>query len=1747
MNGVSLSPVKTILWVSGLLVALCANAPGVAAEQVVRDLHFDELSIENARDDRWTSVQFPGGQVDVPLGAPALPSARVRLPIGPGQALTGVTLDVLDVEVIELDRPVQPYAGEMSSLDLVPPTAEPDASLYAAEVTYPAEQAELVGTVSLSNGERFAIARIMPVQVLSEGRKLIWAKQVRVTFTIADEGAQVGELVRQRPKRFDAPLGDGASLRGQIMRAEPGFLPEDNPSVDGSAVEYVIISPTNAAMMQEWQRLADWKTACGIPAVVVTTDWINENYSGGSDLSERIRYFLRDSYLNWDLKWALIGGDVSLIPTRFARSWAFNGASEEGTDVACDYYYSCLDGAWDEDEDGVFGESNRYDNIGDEVDFSPEIQVGRVSARDADDIHAFLEKYFVYVGEVPNGPDGDGYLDKILFLGEVLFHKRWDLHGLNGGPDCGSGEDCVEELCRVHGETNSQGQYTESTVCVSYDGASDCFRLEDVLIDLNSNLEMNFMLERAYYWIVERADLDPPPVVENYDNVLAALSDGYGCIHHVGHGDRDRWAIGDGRFLSTNLSEITNGNAGEMGHFYWVYGTNCNSAAIDYDCFGEQFLLLPGHGTVAYIGCTNVDYPTTARAFSESFYRYALGSPGATIGDGFFGSAAENAPLPSQINTESSRRFLMYTLTLLGDPNMAIWQGTPGDMSVAFDTAPTEGIGTLAVTVSDGSPVSSAKVCVHKEGEVYVVGQTDATGVVDLPFWPETEGEFEVTVTSPFHRPEQATGTVTPNTGAAIVFGDITIIDNNEDNGSDGNGDGALDPAEVANLQFTVSNMGGASASNVRVEISATGDTPAGVVTLGSTVWTIGTLDAAAQATSTNELQLTVATALEESLFGGGDQIGVPLEILVAYDGNSFSTVHEFHVVRPRLELAVNEWPIYTGTTRQVLIGLTNTGKGTASNLKAVLTANNSHVAVDEPTLYPEDIAPGATAQIGPYDLTVTNDSFAEMTFNIYDWVVSQGTPLHTRVVDVGFPSAPDSLGIIGLPDGMILGWSEGVDVGTTTVTGYRLYRAPEGSGTFTEVHGGILSDHRILTDHGLENLALYRYQIRSVDVGGNLGAASPTMAAYTSPGMAEGWPNFYQTGYKASPLICELDNISSWYDDHALREIIFPGERLYAYHGNGSEMTDGDGVASTSGPFSASGANFYGKAAAGDLNGDGTVEVVAISTSDKTVYCWDIYGDEPTWSFTYAVTFAWASPVLADLDNNGTLEIIFVGGAGGSEGIFVLSHDGTPFKPGGSPPGRLTNFGDTYNYHAPAVGDVNGDGYADIILGTRNRGLHVVNGRDGNYIQNFQGGITFEDLGYETTCRAPVTLANVDHDPGDEMFIMTRHRLFSVDKNALRRWEIAHSEPYPSTSSWDVYPEAVIGDVNGDGFENVVWVDAGGRLNVVRAREGITISHFPLNLPAETLQRFGSCILANVDSSPEPEIVFGDNQNQIHAYTHDGTIARGFPIQFSGTMDAKSLAAWDVDDDGYQNLVVQAENVQKLGVFDLDSVIFNRDENPWPMRRRDNFNTGHYDSDNVPVPVVLYIEQAVVDPSGSVRVTWLSGEPVSSFNIYRSAAGEGDPELAGAVEGQAGDGIRQYEFVDVPVEAGVYTYEINPVSYDGIETRGVRFTLEVGSLEVSRLALRRISPNPLSTGRPGVIEFSVPGTGSEAAPVELRVFDLQGRVVRTLIRGEAVAGGHSVEWDGRDGSGRILPSGLYVIRLESGVRAENARVLMVR
>ena len=74
-------------------------------------------------------------------------------------------------------------------------------------------------------------------------------------------------------------------------------------------------------------------------------------------------------------------------------------------------------------------------------------------------------------------------------------------------------------------------------------------------------------------------------------------------------------------------------------------------------------------------------------------------------------------------------------------------------------------------------------------------------------------------------------------------------------------------------------------------------------------------------------------------------------------------------------------------------------------------------------------------------------------------------------------------------------------------------------------------------------------------------------------------------------------------------------------------------------------------------------------------------------------------------------------------------------------------------------------------------------------------------------------------------------------------------------------------------------------------------------------------------------------------------------------------------------------------------------------------------------------------------------------------------------------------------------------------------------------------------------IAFDLPGAGR----AELKIFDVSGRLIRTLVDEKRRAGPHSVRWDGRDETGRAVPSGVYFYSLTAPGVEENRRMILVK
>jgi len=71
--------------------------------------------------------------------------------------------------------------------------------------------------------------------------------------------------------------------------------------------------------------------------------------------------------------------------------------------------------------------------------------------------------------------------------------------------------------------------------------------------------------------------------------------------------------------------------------------------------------------------------------------------------------------------------------------------------------------------------------------------------------------------------------------------------------------------------------------------------------------------------------------------------------------------------------------------------------------------------------------------------------------------------------------------------------------------------------------------------------------------------------------------------------------------------------------------------------------------------------------------------------------------------------------------------------------------------------------------------------------------------------------------------------------------------------------------------------------------------------------------------------------------------------------------------------------------------------------------------------------------------------------------------------------------------------------------------------------------PNPFNSST--TVVYSIPKTTN----VELSMYDICGRLIRSLVRGKASAGTYSVRWDGKDNSGKEVSSGVYLYRLRAG------------
>lgn len=183
------------------------------------------------------------------------------------------------------------------------------------------------------------------------------------------------------------------------------------------------------------------------------------------------------------------------------------------------------------------------------------------------------------------------------------------------------------------------------------------------------------------------------------------------------------------------------------------------------------------------------------------------------------------------------------------------------------------------------------------------------------------------------------------------------------------------------------------------------------------------------------------------------------------------------------------------------------------------------------------------------------------------------------------------------------------------------------------------------------------------------------------------------------------------------------------------------------------------------------------------------------------------------------------------------------------------------------------------------------------------------------------------------------------------------------------------------------------------------------------------------------------------------------------------------------------------------------------------------------------------VGGDAQVTLAWTTASETNNdhFVLYKRVHGYESFSALAQIPGNGTTTVEHsYDFADNTVLNGVtYQYRISDVDINGVESiheQIVSATPVAESTIPTEYALHQNYPNPFNSST--TIRFDI----KEAGNVNIKVFDLLGREVATLVNEQLSAGTHSVSWDA---SG--VASGIYLYRIKSGEFSATKKLLLLK
>jgi hypothetical protein len=322
----------------------------------------------------------------------------------------------------------------------------------------------------------------------------------------------------------------------------------------------------------------------------------------------------------------------------------------------------------------------------------------------------------------------------------------------------------------------------------------------------------------------------------------------------------------------------------------------------------------------------------------------------------------------------------------------------------------------------------------------------------------------------------------------------------------------------------------------------------------------------------------------------------------------------------------------------------------------------------------------------------------------------------------------------------------------------------------------------------------------------------------------------------------------------------------------------------------------------------------------------------------------------------------------------------------------------------------------------------------------------------------------------------------------------------------------------------------------------GTLTNYYPANISFSTAPTIGGTLTAFFTES-DPGGVGLPLDDEGTAVNNQGT--NGY-----WTINANSLTG------GIYSLDLTAENFEGVSDYVVLRIIKRNTGGSWILDGTHSAGTGNnsvpvvhrigmtgfseFGIANVddPLPVELSLFTASIIGK-NVKLSWQTETEVNNygFEVQKSVAGRQNTEwqIMGFVNGNGNSNSpKNYSFIDDQISTGKYFYRLKQLDNDGkFEYSSI---VEIDIRNSTEYSLEQNYPNPFNPNT--IIKFTIP----EAGNVKIKLFNLLGEEIQTLVDEIKTAGTHLINFNAQN-----LNSGVYLYKIETGTFTQVYKMTLIK